>query len=75
MNSRGRWQSLLPLPDVSRKIEEDSARRVVITLYIKKLQNTGLLICTPLNKNSINCMPRSTKRHDTCKCRKWGGPK
>ena len=32
MNSRGRWQSLLPLPDLSRKIEEDSVRRVVASM-------------------------------------------
>ena len=31
--SRSRSQSLLPLPDLSRKIEGDSARRVILTNF------------------------------------------
>ena len=33
MNSRGRRQRFLPLPDLSRKIEEHSVRRVLMRLH------------------------------------------
>ena len=33
MNSRGRRQRFLPLPDLSRKIEGDSVRRVLMRLH------------------------------------------
>ena len=33
MNSRGRRHRFLPLPDLSRKIEGDSVRRVLMRLH------------------------------------------
>ena len=57
MNCQGCRQRFLPLPDLSRNIEGDSARRVLHLLY-----------CYSMVKASLNSRKSASQSGDTIDC-------